>query len=105
MLGRMGKRDTEMENDAELWARIARTARPLKRNRATLEPLKPGQPPAAPKAKARSSADAAKKPAPRVATKISPSPSGTSLDRQTARKLETGRLPVEARLDLHRMRQ
>jgi DNA-nicking Smr family endonuclease len=103
----MGKSDTEMEHDAELWARIARTAQPLKRNRVTAKSAKPGKPPAPspPKAKAKSTAEAEKKPAPRVAAKIGPSPSGTSLDRQTARKLETGRLPVEARLDLHGMKQ
>ena len=27
----MGKRDTELESDAELWARVARSARPLKK--------------------------------------------------------------------------
>src|SRR5665648_372143 len=62
----MGKRDsdTDMEKDAELWARVTRTAAP---------------------------------PA------LSPTASG--LDRQTARKLDKGRLMVEARLDLHGMRQ
>ena len=29
----MGKRDTELETDAELWARVARSARPLEKGR------------------------------------------------------------------------
>ena len=31
MLGAMGKRDTELETDAELWARVARGAKPLEK--------------------------------------------------------------------------
>ena len=33
MLGAMGKRDTELETDAELWARVARGAKPLEKGR------------------------------------------------------------------------
>jgi DNA-nicking Smr family endonuclease len=99
----MGKRDTEMENDAELWARVTRGAQPLKRNRAKPEPAGPAKPSAQSKPKPAAGAD--KKPAPRSPAKISPTPTGASLDRPTARKLESGRLPVEARLDLHGMRQ
>ncbi len=43
--------------------------------------------------------------APKEPPKPAPIVRGEALDRQTARKLEGGRLPVEARLDLHGMRQ
>ena len=39
------------------------------------------------------------------APKPAPIVRGEPLDRQTARKLEGGRLPVEAKLDLHGLRQ
>jgi DNA-nicking Smr family endonuclease len=96
----MGKRDTELESDAELWARVARSARPLKKGRAAAA----GEPP-----KQRGRAPAKEtappvKPAPKAAKPV-PAVRGETLDRQTARHLEKGRLPVEARLDLHGMRQ
>ena len=39
----MGKRDTELETDAELWARVARSAKPIAKARIapTVEPPKP----------------------------------------------------------------
>jgi len=104
----MGKRDSDkphldIEGDAELWARIAKTATPLKKkNRVTrvATPPKPVQPSKAkPSAKAEAkSAEASKRPGQSHAPH-------TGLDRQTARKLERGALAVEARLDLHGMRQ
>jgi DNA-nicking Smr family endonuclease len=99
----MGKRDTSPEDDAELWARVTQTARPLKRNRATPGPAKIAKALAPAKTKARPAAEAEKRP--RAPAKVTPSPTTAGLDRQTARKLESGRLPVEARLDLHGMRQ
>jgi DNA-nicking Smr family endonuclease len=45
------------------------------------------------------------KPAPKPAVKAKPAARGEALNRQTARQLERGKLPVEARLDLHFMRQ
>ena len=98
----MGKRDTELETDAELWARVARSAKPLGRTRAV---------PHAPRPRKEKAPEAAKgaAPAPKPAPKPSPKPAplarGETLDRQTARALERGRLAVEARLDLHGMRQ
>lgn len=102
MLTAMGKRDTELETDAELWARVARSAKPLEKGRSVTpkveakararEPAKKPSPPAV-------------KPAPKTVPKPAPVARGEALDRQTARRLERGRLPVEARLDLHGMRQ
>jgi DNA-nicking Smr family endonuclease len=99
----MGKRDSEMEDDAELWARIARSAKPLEKNRVTQVgvPPKPAVPPKAKGAKAETKTASAPKPPSRP----SHTPSAGGLDRQTARKLDKGHLAVEARLDLHGMRQ
>jgi DNA-nicking Smr family endonuclease len=104
----MGKRDIdkELEEDAALWARVAQTAAPLKKkNRVTrVATPKPVQPPKAksvPKSKSPAAAESAR-PAPAARPSRAPH---SGLDRQTARKLDKGHLAVEARLDLHGMRQ
>jgi DNA-nicking Smr family endonuclease len=103
MLPAMGKRhtDAELESDAELWARVAKSARPLKKGRAVapIEPTKKRAKPAAKKA------PPPPKPAPNTPAKPAPTVRGETLDRQTARKLERGHVAVEAKLDLHGMRQ
>jgi len=98
----MGKRDTDLETDAELWARVARSAKPLGKRRAasTVEPPKQRT-----KAPAKEPSLPPVKPAPKPVAKPAPAPRGEKLNRQTARQLERGRLPVEARLDLHGLRQ
>ena len=103
MLPAMGKRDrdAELETDAELWARVARSAKPLHKSRraAAIQAPKPR-----PKPAAKGAAPIAK-PAPKAPPKPAPIVRGEALDRQTARRLERGALAVEARLDLHGMRQ
>lgn len=104
----MSKRDSEMENDAELWARIAKTATLLKKNHVTRRPAPPKPP--APRSRAAAPRPEpepapARKAAPKPALRSRLTPSTGPLDRQTARKLDKGRLAVEARLDLHGMRQ
>jgi DNA-nicking Smr family endonuclease len=96
----MGKRDTEHETDAELWARIARSARPLRKGVAApkVETPKPRPKPAG------KQASPSFKPAPK-APKPMPVARGEALDRQTARRLDRGHVAVEARLDLHGLRQ
>jgi DNA-nicking Smr family endonuclease len=98
MLAGMGKRDNDLESDAELWARVARSARPLKKGTAGT---------ATPKHRTKSTVAEAPpaKPAPRPVAKPAPAPRGERLDRQTSRRLERGHVAVEARLDLHGMRQ
>jgi DNA-nicking Smr family endonuclease len=98
----MGKRDSELETDAELWARVARSAKPLAKGRAAPHGDRPKEP--ARKA-AKASSPPAVKPAPKTVPRPAPVARGEALDRQTARRLERGRLAVEARLDLHGMRQ
>ena len=91
----------ELETDAELWARVARSARPLEKGRVApiVEAPKPR-----PKQKTKE-APSTPKPAPKPVAKPAPAARGEALNRQTARQLERGKLPVEARLDLHFMRQ
>ncbi len=102
----MGKRETDMESDAELWARVAQTAEPLKKKNRVARiaaPPKPAKPPKTTAGKA-SAAGKAEIKAPVLPPRPSHAPH-TGLDRQTARKLGKGSLAVEARLDLHGMRQ
>jgi DNA-nicking Smr family endonuclease len=95
----MGKRDSELESDVELWARVARSARPL-RGKAPPKPVPPKKRERAPVK------EIPPQPRPQPKTvKPAPAARSESLDRQTARQLERGRLAVEARLDLHGMRQ
>lgn len=96
----MGKREHDHESDTELWQRVARSARPLHKGRAAkINTTKP-RPKPTPKASTPSV-----KPQAYPTLKQAPVARGEALDRQTARKLERGRLLVEARLDLHGMRQ
>ncbi|MGK2921599.1 MAG: Smr/MutS family protein [Methyloceanibacter sp.] len=102
----MGKRDTNIEDDAELWARVAQTALPLKKKNRVARiaaPPKPARPPKASAGKASAAGKATIK-APVLPPRPSHAPHA-GLDRQTARKLGKGSLAVEARLDLHGMRQ
>ncbi|HKQ55234.1 MAG TPA: Smr/MutS family protein [Methyloceanibacter sp.] len=96
----MSKRKDESDDD--LWERVARSAKPLAAGRVVSRPARPKkEPPAA--------AVKTEKPAPRLVPKAAPKPPpaarGEVLSRQTARALTRGRLAVEARLDLHGMRQ
>ncbi|MEM9591052.1 MAG: Smr/MutS family protein [Pseudomonadota bacterium] len=104
-----------LEDDAALWARVAETADPLtKKNRfIDLEaPLNPPRRVSKDKPPARGATPlhpATHKALPKsstgkVAVKKAPSPKA-GLDRQTARKLDKGNLAIEARIDLHGMRQ
>jgi DNA-nicking Smr family endonuclease len=99
---RMGKRGQDRDNGAELWERVAGTTRPLKKHRAAMKP----EPLLAPSRKAAKESEPAVQPRRAKQTpKPAPIPRGEALDRGTARKLERGHLAVEARLDLHGMRQ
>jgi DNA-nicking Smr family endonuclease len=95
----MGRRRDE--SDEELWERVARSAKPLDKGRAA-SPPRPKKEPQRETAKGEKPAPT---PTPKVAPKPPPTARGEVLNRQTARALERGRLAVEARLDLHGMRQ
>jgi DNA-nicking Smr family endonuclease len=100
----MGKRGQDDYDDAVLWEKVAETAAPLKRGRNAAAP-KPTKI-AAPVAKAKPPQGPRPiQPAPKPAPKQSHVPRASPLDRQTSRQLDKGKLEVEARLDLHGMRQ
>jgi DNA-nicking Smr family endonuclease len=102
MLSSMSKRDTGREADSELWERVTRSAKPLGRGRAASHADRPKKESQRETAKGEALAP---KPAPKALAKPAPTARGEVLNRQTARALERGRLAVEARLDLHGMRQ
>jgi DNA-nicking Smr family endonuclease len=102
MLLVMDKRDSEddLESDAELWARVARSAKPLaKPKSARSEAPKPRAKPAA------KGTAVTPKPSPKPTSRPGPAVRGETLSRRTTRRLERGHMAVEARLDLHGMRQ
>lgn len=98
----MGGSGGEDDNDEALWAKIVEGAAPLKRKHATARKTVTRPPGPAPKPKAK--APPVSKPTP-PGPKRTPAPIKAPLDRKTARELDKGRLEVEARLDLHGMRQ
>lgn len=100
----MGKRGPDDNDDAALWEKVVETAAPLKRGRNAAAP-KPAKI-AAPAAKAKPpQGPRPTQPAPKPAPKLAHVPRAAPLDRQTSRQLDKGKLEVEARLDLHGMRQ
>jgi DNA-nicking Smr family endonuclease len=94
----MGKGD----KDSELWERVAETATPLKGRKRPGAKAASGAPP--PVAEAEETPRPVK-PKIRPAPKPRPPAAAVTLDRQTARQLEKGQTPIEARLDLHGLRQ
>lgn len=105
-LSNMGKRGDENDEDAALWARVAESATPLKKDRArgSARP-RAAEPPAPRPSKRKPTVASAPKPAAKAPAKSLPAAPGPSLDRQVARKLDSGKLAVEARLDLHGLKQ
>jgi DNA-nicking Smr family endonuclease len=100
----MGKRGRSDDDDAALWEKVVETAAPLKRGRDAAAPKTAKA--AAPVAKAKPQRPVPViMPVPKPAPKPSHVPRAAPLDRQTSRQLDKGRLEVEARLDLHGMRQ
>jgi DNA-nicking Smr family endonuclease len=97
----MGTRDRDDKDDAVLWERVAKTAKPLKKSRIARVAARP-KPAPPPKVKPGAKATRSE---PEAAPRPIHTPKTSGLDRQTARKLGTGRLAVKARLDLHGMRQ
>lgn len=104
-----------LEDDAALWARVAETAKPLMtKNRALYvdAPLRPVPPPKQVESRAKRhgtrdgmlSSAPGPRPQATIAVKKVPSPTA-GLDRQTSRRLDKGALAIEARIDLHGMRQ
>lgn len=109
------KTGARLEDDAALWARVAETAQPLTATKRALHveaPPRPAPPPKPAEARAKKhgaqdgtpSSAPGPKPQAKVTVKKAPSPTA-GLDRQTSRRLDKGALAIEARIDLHGMRQ
>ncbi|MEG6508067.1 Smr/MutS family protein [Methyloligella sp. 2.7D] len=103
-----GNSGGEDDDDLSLWQRIAGSATPLKkRDRVRLPEIKPAK--AAPKplvpAKPPVALPPRKSPSPSAKQLPQRRPEAVSLERREMRALEKGRVAVEARLDLHGMRQ
>ncbi|MDH3580257.1 MAG: Smr/MutS family protein [Hyphomicrobiales bacterium] len=100
--------DGSPETDEDLWQRVAETAEPLKRgrNRSLLHEQNTPRPEVPEPAK-RQQANAAKPPPAKLAPvkkSGAPAPLG-SFDRREMRGLGQGRIDIDARIDLHGMRQ
>jgi DNA-nicking Smr family endonuclease len=101
----MGKRgQNDDDDDVALWEKVARTASPLRRGRDAGAPKTAKV--AAPVAKTKlPQGSRPSQPMPRPTPKLAHVPRVEPLDRQISRQLDKGKLEVEARLDLHGMRQ
>ena len=95
----MSARRTMSDEDRILWSAVAETVAPLKPRRPVAKEAPPEPAAAPPAAKPRAAAPAYAAPPQKP-----PAPAG-QIDRQTTEKLAKGRLPLEARIDLHGMRQ
>lgn len=108
--GRTPRRRPQLtEEDLRLWQQVAATAQPLQprpRRPAAPPPAEP-EPPAGPPPLARVGPPAPphRHPAPRRPVTLPELKHGTAagLDKSTLTRLRRGRLPIEARLDLHGM--
>ena len=97
------------DEEAELWQRVARDVTPLAQHPGRPDddgPEEAAPAPTKPAGKPRKSAGPTKPAPPRRRPQPPPLPAldpvaPAGLDRRTARRLKRGRLPVEARLDLH----
>jgi DNA-nicking Smr family endonuclease len=100
----MGKRGQGGDDDnSALWEKVVESASPLK-GRARTTAAKPGKI-AAPVAHETPQVPRPTQQVPKPILKPAHVPRAEPLDRQTSRQLDKGRLEVEARLDLHGLRQ
>ena len=93
--------------EAALWARIAHTVRPLPGRDKPLAPPKAERKPAAPAPKKAAKPTSSSppvvtaRPAPPSPPKTHRAPPGGTLDRRTRQRMLRGKMPIDARLDLH----
>jgi len=114
--GKGGRKEAASNDDEDVWKYTAATIEPLKRAKARVH-LSDRATTDAPKVKAAPSHEGAKKsatvkhetvkhpqPTPVVSSRRAP-PDLSDFDRKHARKIRGGRLEIEARVDLHGLRQ
>jgi len=103
----MGKRGEDHNADLDLWKRAVKSTVPLKkRDRPAVkpEPVLKG-PDISPRPSKQAPVAAHAKPKPRRTPEPRHIAREVTLDRQTARHLQSGRRAIESRLDLHGLRQ
>lgn len=98
-------------DDMDLWRHVAGQTKPLKGREPTVPPVEPpgtaepGQPePKTPGKPRQRTLRPPATPPPRKPPELAPG-AGADVDRRTAERLKRGKLPIEARLDLHGHRQ
>lgn len=97
-----------LPSDMDLWQRVAREVKPLKRDRTAAQAPPAPEPVPGPEPSKGRAARLAPPPPKAVPPATRPPLSHGSLadmDRRTAQRLQRGRLPIEATLDLHGMTQ
>ena len=90
------------ESDDQLWQRMTRDVKQIVREKPVVEKKAPAPP--KPKAPKKPQSEPEKPPQTPV-QKTEAVIQGRELDKATERKLSAGKMPIEARLDLHGMRQ
>jgi DNA-nicking Smr family endonuclease len=109
--GKRGRGQSLSEDERALWEHTARDLKPIKGKKqrvtdslaATADPAAARAPPA-PKAAVPARREPPP-PAPGPPPERLPSPQPAGLDRRTTRQIGSGRMDIEARIDLHGMRQ
>jgi DNA-nicking Smr family endonuclease len=111
--GKRGRGQSLSEDERALWEHAARDLKPIKGKKqrvtdsltAETEPAPP-RPPSPPPTKTTAPARREPPPPPSARTPARPSaPEPAGLDRRTTRQIGSGRMDIEARIDLHGMRQ
>lgn len=91
--------------DADLWSRTAETLEPLRRAKPRVTAHGADRPSSAPRAATPQPATAGKQPVPKpVKTRTSPPPLA-KFDQRRMRRIARGEMEIEARIDLHGLRQ
>ncbi len=105
------------DDEQQLWEIAAHSIEPLRRRKQRVHTAEPADPPVARTAKAsepprtsqpaasKTSAAAAKLQAAAAKAPTRPAPPIADFDRKKARKIRSGQVDIEARIDLHGMRQ
>jgi DNA-nicking Smr family endonuclease len=108
---RRGKREDLSGDDATLWEHVARTVtrmgvrRAKNRTATELPPMPPHAKEPRVEAPAKAARDAPSRPPPPAAARLSGPPVPTTIEPRKTRRIVRGRDEIEARLDLHGMRQ
>ena len=114
-LGAKGGRKLVADEDADVWSYTAQSIEPLKKVKGRFHPASERSGDVPPRARVKIDVDRAKaKPLKAAAVKLAPPPPPlkpkapppiAAFDRKKVRKIRSGQVDIEARIDLHGMRQ